>query len=298
MVHKKNFLKKLTFGRTYISQYMNMKLDEPPKPRILKKLANASNGITTYKELLDICGYSEKTLESEVFIIYNKLKEYHKYINNGTSNKDNFYQIEGFIEDFQTYIDYLDENLTSSTNVTINLDDIFNLSTVLEDYQYIGGFLLIYNEFLKLLEREGFIDIIDNSSIDCFDIEDIYNNLDNFKHLKLLSTGNENFILNSRQDKNAHLIKYINSFSRCLSLACISEFDSNALTELFKKKANNQQVTEIRTREAQDPLGLARVGFNIKDYNPPTDKQRKQLAELIKVILKDNKKNKEDDSDK
>ena len=28
----------------------------------------------------------------------------------------------------------------------------------------------------------------------------------------------------------------------------------------------------------------------MKDYNPPTDKQREQLAELIKVVLKDNKK--------
>ena len=39
-----------------------------------------------------------------------------------------------------------------------------------------------------------------------------------------------------------------------------------------------------------DPLGLAKIGFSMKDYNPPTDKQREQLAELIKVVLKDNKK--------
>lgn len=50
--------------------------------------------------------------------------------------------------------------------------------------------------------------------------------------------------------------------------------------------------SDIRNPEKQeeDILGLAKVGFSMKDYNPPTDKQREQLAELIKVVLKDNKK--------
>lgn len=51
--------------------------------------------------------------------------------------------------------------------------------------------------------------------------------------------------------------------------------------------------SDIRNPEVQeDPLGLAKIGFSMKDYNPPTDKQREQLAELIKVVLKDNKKDK------
>lgn len=49
--------------------------------------------------------------------------------------------------------------------------------------------------------------------------------------------------------------------------------------------------SHIRNPEMQDdPLGLAKIGFSMKDYNPPTDKQREQLAELIKIVLKDNKK--------
>lgn len=52
--------------------------------------------------------------------------------------------------------------------------------------------------------------------------------------------------------------------------------------------------SDIRNPEIQeDPLGLAKIGFSMKDYNPPTDKQREQLAELIKVVLKDNKKDEE-----
>lgn len=53
--------------------------------------------------------------------------------------------------------------------------------------------------------------------------------------------------------------------------------------------------SDIRNPEIEeDPLGLAKIGFSMKDYNPPTDKQREQLAELIKVVLKDNKKEKGD----
>lgn len=62
--------------------------------------------------------------------------------------------------------------------------------------------------------------------------------------------------------------------------------------------------SDIRNPEIEeDPLGLAKIGFSMKDYNPPTDKQIEQLAELIKVVLKDNKKEdkedkKKDESDK
>lgn len=54
---QEEFAKKSNIGRTYLSQYMNMKLEEPPKPKILQKLAENSNGITTYNELMSVCGY-------------------------------------------------------------------------------------------------------------------------------------------------------------------------------------------------------------------------------------------------
>ena len=54
---QRDFSKKSEINRTYLSQYMNMKLDEPPKPKILEKLANASNNIINYEELMKVCGY-------------------------------------------------------------------------------------------------------------------------------------------------------------------------------------------------------------------------------------------------
>ena len=66
---------------------------------------------------------------------------------------------------------------------------------------------------------------------------------------------------------------------------------AKALYEPLEKLVALSENKDYNPEKAQeDPLGLAKIGFSIKDYNPPTDKQREQLAELIKVVLKDNKK--------
>lgn len=75
-ISQEEFSQKSEIGRTYLSQYMNMKLSEPPKPKILKKLADASNGITTYEELMIICGYSSMNIEG----IFDY--SFKKYVNN------------------------------------------------------------------------------------------------------------------------------------------------------------------------------------------------------------------------
>lgn len=57
------FAQKASFDRTYISKYINLKLDNPPTPKILGKISKASNNITTYEELMLVCGYLEKNME-------------------------------------------------------------------------------------------------------------------------------------------------------------------------------------------------------------------------------------------
>lgn len=52
-----DFAKKARVNRTYLSQYMNLKLDSPPSPKKLRGIADASKGITTYEELMEICGH-------------------------------------------------------------------------------------------------------------------------------------------------------------------------------------------------------------------------------------------------
>lgn len=54
--------------------------------------------------------------------------------------------------------------------------------------------------------------------------------------------------------------------------------------------------SDIRNPEKvrDDPLGLAKIGFNMENYTPLTEKQKEQIRDLLEIILKDNKKTKED----
>lgn len=56
------FAEKSGVNRTYLSQYINKKLNSPPTPKILKKIANASNGIISYKQLMLMCNYLDDGL--------------------------------------------------------------------------------------------------------------------------------------------------------------------------------------------------------------------------------------------
>lgn len=58
--NQREFSEKSDINRTYLSQYMNMKLENPPKPEILQRLADASNNVTNYSELMNICGYNDE----------------------------------------------------------------------------------------------------------------------------------------------------------------------------------------------------------------------------------------------
>nr|DAE21081.1 MAG TPA: LexA repressor [Siphoviridae sp. ctRCE13] len=57
------FSEKSKVNRTYLSQYINQKLDSPPSPKVLLKIANNSNKMTNYEELMLTCGYLEKNME-------------------------------------------------------------------------------------------------------------------------------------------------------------------------------------------------------------------------------------------
>ena len=63
--NQRDFADATGVNRAYLSQYINQKLDNPPTPKILFKIANASHGITTYEELMSVCGHiKENNLDS------------------------------------------------------------------------------------------------------------------------------------------------------------------------------------------------------------------------------------------
>lgn len=70
-----NFAKDIDVDSSTLSRIINYNRTTPPSPEILKKMANSSKGVTSYIELMYICGYitEENIVELEKLLI--KLKE-------------------------------------------------------------------------------------------------------------------------------------------------------------------------------------------------------------------------------
>ena len=136
---QEEFSKKSKIGRTYLSQYMNMKLDEPPKPKILEKLSNASNNITTYEELMQVCGYTYiTTLDSSSFGIN---PEYWKMIF-GNIEKINLTQKGSSF--FAYFIEKIYKECKKSSNEQFLMD--FNPQSIIPQTDNIEE----YTEYIKI----------------------------------------------------------------------------------------------------------------------------------------------------
>lgn len=93
------------------------------------------------------------------------------------------------------------------------------------------------------------------------------------------------------------IAKIINKSERAVGFYESGERDMN--TETLSILANFFDCSidyllcksDIRNPEQQeDMLGLAKIGFSMKDYNPPSEKQKQQIKGLLEVIMKENKK--------
>jgi transcriptional regulator with XRE-family HTH domain len=60
-------------NRTYISKYLNMRLDNPPSPNILKRIAQNARNEITYEQLMDAAGHINR---SELGLAYVEVGRY------------------------------------------------------------------------------------------------------------------------------------------------------------------------------------------------------------------------------
>lgn len=101
-----------------------------------------------------------------------------------------------------------------------------------------------------------------------------------------------------RIEKNllqSDIAKIINKSDRVVGFYENGERDMNTetlriLSDFFDVSIDYLLGKTNERKNNSDPLGLAQIGFNMKDYNPPTEIQKEQIKSLIEVILKDNKK--------
>ena len=282
-----DFGKKASLDRTYISKYINKRLENPPTPKILEKIAIASNGITSYEELMQICGYSEETIENIVYNIYQQLKNLSLTIYK--KNDKNFYEVESSVETFQKYSNDLIQSLKQKDSLPISLIKYYHENHFLDDYNYVCSFLFLFESFLRCLEKENYIVITNYKYTNWFDDEALFDKLlhvEDLKNVQLLSNSSNYYNINLSLKKDC--LAYIKKFATCLNLAYLSDFDNNALTDLFKQKMNTK--SNNKKEIVIDSLGLSEIGFDINNYTPPTDTQKEQIKAMIEIILKDNKK--------
>jgi len=71
------------------------------------------------------------------------------------------------------------------------------------------------------------------------------------------------------------------SLKLLMDFAELFDVTSDYLIGKTDKRDSNEKI--------QDPLGLAKIGFSMDNYNPPTEKQKEQIRDLLEIILKDNK---------
>ena len=103
------------------------------------------------------------------------------------------------------------------------------------------------------------------------------NNLTQEELAKKINSSRSN-IANYENEKNMPSIEILEKLSKTFNVS---------IDYLLGK-------TDIRNprQKEQDLLDLAKIGFSMDKYNPPTEKQKEQIRDLLEVILRDNKKDK------
>lgn len=140
------FAKHSGVNRTYLSQYINQKLDAPPSPKILEKISKSSNGVTTYQELMDICGFLNNVQRKS----HEKILDFFGFINYDDSlvNPDLFVDMEKYhfdykdivvltsiLKDFSLFTNETDEKIDLSSYINIhNIEASKKIIDVLKKY--------------------------------------------------------------------------------------------------------------------------------------------------------------------
>lgn len=147
---QEEFAEKAGIGRTYISQYMNQRLDAPPKPSVLKKLSEASKGLVSYEDLAEICGYIQ---------IENEFRELEKgnvdfLINDYKTKEEQIAYLKKLIKTIEDHKKFEEErlnNILKDDNLKLLYVDTTNLmkNEIILDEKRLKGLKIGLNNLLK-----------------------------------------------------------------------------------------------------------------------------------------------------
>ena len=241
----------LGISSSYITKIYDENTKNPPAPEYLKKIADNSKGVTTYDELMAVCGYQTENMETFVFNIYKEFKRFADYIK--SNDTDSAIDIKSTISTFLKYLEKLSTNIydEDEDGEEIFLWDMFYNSNIIDDFGYIIGFMLLYDGFLKYLEKANCIKIINYEFKNWFNKDEIYYIMNNYKKIILFSYSNTNFEI---IDKNSiiALSDKIDEFSNYLTLCIINDFDGKNLLSILFKQRVDETINNTEQYETQD----------------------------------------------
>ena len=109
------------------------------------------------------------------------------------------------------------------------------------------------------------------------------------KSLRIEREWTQEFVCKKLNISSGALSRYETGMYEPKSLELVKDFANlfGVSTDYLLGKSNDKNPKN----QDNDILELTKIGFNMDNYNPPTDKQKEQIRDLLEVILKDNKKN-------
>lgn len=125
-----DFANAASVGRSYLSKYKNKRIPAPPTPKVLERIAEASNGITDYDELMQVCGYLNSNMSSKDIMAQNICKEYENKIDSLYTNIDKDFIFELLIKQDEhnaTVLNTLNDYIQINYGNTDSAKELFNI---------------------------------------------------------------------------------------------------------------------------------------------------------------------------
>lgn len=148
---QEEFAKASNISRTYLSQYMNMKIDEVPSQKMLEKLANASKGEITFEELLIMCDYTDKRFEP---VLYSSSYVHNPYIRNNH-----------ILEDVVMDVTYLYDNLEKLAKSHYDREIITEAFQYIKSSKVYFSYAKTFRSLAKICEKKNEEFILDKEKI-------------------------------------------------------------------------------------------------------------------------------------
>lgn len=251
-------------GRSYISKYINQKIDSPPSPKVLDKIATASKGITTYNELMQICGYipidTTNNLQSLDVQLSESIFNTHISLLNkyNLSNKDilqlkkilierdtNQSSIQEQLNNFAVYHSVNSKELFASL-IQIN-DEIENALINLHKNGYLSPIPVYKNtKNIDLLLVSDIIDYV-NFNVPSFERANNYFALQisDDKMYPLLDTGDIAIIYKTNERINGQIVAAYSITKECCIIGKIFEYENIIELSYFNGKSEKFMANDL-----------------------------------------------------